>query len=206
MNDRFAFNPPSPGPAIPVAFAFRWKETAEPRDWAFIWTLVFTAVLFLRPQDVFPPLGMLHLAELSAIAALVALVSGRLARRQAITRVTPELAGVLAFGAVIVLTAPFSIWFGGAIGVFQDLYIKVVLVYLLAVNVLTSPKRLERLTWILVLALGYLAFRAVFDYVRGENLISRGTRVMGSVGGIMENPNWRRSGRGSVPGSSSPES
>jgi probable O-glycosylation ligase (exosortase A-associated) len=132
---------------------------------------------------------MLHLAELSAMAGLIALVTGRLSRRQPITRVTPELAGVLAFGAIILLTAPFSIWFGGAIGVFEDLYSKVILVYLLAVNVLVSPKRLERLTWILVLALGYLAFRAVFDYVRGENLISRGTRVMGSVGGIMQNPN-----------------
>jgi O-antigen ligase len=131
----------------------------------------------------------LHLAEVSAMAGLIALFTGRLARRQAITRVTPEFAGVLAFGAVILLTAPFSIWFGGAIGTFQDVYLKVVLIYLLAVNVLISPKRLERLTWLLVLALGYLAFRAVFDYARGINMTGRGTRVMGSVGGIIQNPN-----------------
>ena len=29
---------------------------AEPRDWAFTWTLIFTGVLFLRPQDLIPPL------------------------------------------------------------------------------------------------------------------------------------------------------
>jgi hypothetical protein len=40
-----------------------------------------------------------------------------------------------------------------------------------------------------VLALGYIASRAIFDYARGVNLVSRGTRVMGSVGGIMQNPN-----------------
>jgi O-antigen ligase len=102
---------------------------------------------------------------------------------------TPEFAGVLALGAVILITAPFSIWFGGAVSVFTDLYLKVTLVYLLAVNVLISPKRIERLTWILVLAIGYIAFRAVFDYARGVNLISRGTRVQGSVGGLMQNPN-----------------
>jgi O-antigen ligase len=176
----------------PVASAFRRKKAgdpAEPKDWAFTWTLVFTAVLFLRPQDVFPPLGALHLAELSAMAALVALFMGRLARRQAISRVTPELVGVVALGAVILLTAPFSIWAGGALGTFQDLYFKVILVYLLAVNVLVSAKRLERLTWILVLSLGYLAFHALIDYERGVNVISQGTRVMGSVGGILENPN-----------------
>jgi hypothetical protein len=74
---------------------------AESRDWAFTWTLVFTAVLFLRPQDVFPPLEALHLAELSALAALIALVTGRLGRHQPLTRMTPEFAGVLALGAVI---------------------------------------------------------------------------------------------------------
>ena len=163
--------------------------SAEPRDWAFTWTLVFTAVLFLRPQDVFPPLEALHLAEMSAVLGLVSLLAGRLSRRQTLTRMTPEFAGVLALGAVILLTAPFSIWFGGAVGLFTDQYVKVVLVYLLAVNVLTSPKRVERLTWLLVLAIGYVAFRAVLDYARGVNVIAKGTRVQGAVGGLVGNPN-----------------
>lgn len=162
---------------------------AEPRDWAFTWTLIFTGVLFLRPQDLIPPLEALHLAELSAMAGLIALITGRLARRQTLTRMTPEFAGVLALGAVILATAPFSIWFGGAVSVFTDLYLKVALVYLLAVNVIVSPKRVERLTWLLVLAIGYIGFRAVLDYVRGVNLIARGSRVQGAVGGLMQNPN-----------------
>ena len=181
--------PPSPPPANARPEGRADAEKPEPRDWAFTWTLIFTGVLFLRPQDVFRPLEVLHLAELSAIAGLVSLFVGRLARRQSLTRMTPEFAGVLALGAIILMTAPFSIWFGGAVGVFTDVYLKVALVYLLAVNVLISPKRIERLTWLLVLAIGYLAFRAVFDYARGVNMLSRGTRVRGSVGGLMENPN-----------------
>jgi O-antigen ligase len=123
------------------------------------------------------------------MAGLIALITGRLARRQTLTRMTPEFAGVLALGAVILATAPFSIWFGGAVSVFTDLYLKVALVYLLAVNVIVSPKRVERLTWLLVLAIGYIGFRAVLDYVRGVNLIARGSRVQGAVGGLMQNPN-----------------
>jgi len=161
----------------------------EPRDWAFTWTLIFTGVLFLRPQDLIPPLEALHLAELSAMAGLISLIMGRLARRETLTRMTPEFIGVLALGAVILATAPFSIWFGGAVSVFTDLYLKVALVYLLAVNVIISPRRIERLTWLLVLAIGYIGFRAVFDYVRGVNLIARGSRVQGSVGGLLQNPN-----------------
>jgi O-antigen ligase len=179
---------PEPAPAARSGRR-RAPADAEPRDWAFTWTMIFTAVLFLRPQDLLPPLELLHLAEMSALAALVALIGGRMARRQPLTRMTPEFAGVLALGALILLLAPFSIWFGGVVHVFTNVYVKVALVYLLAVNVIVSPKRLERLTWILVIAVGYIGFRAVLDYVRGVNVFAHGTRVMGSVGGLMENPN-----------------
>ena len=36
---------------------------------------------------------------------------------------------------------------------------------------------------------GYLAFRAVFDYARGDTISSSGGRVQGAVGGIFKNPN-----------------
>lgn len=178
---------PTPREATTTVPAAAERDTADDR--AFTWLLVFTFVLFMRPQDIFPPLEMLHLAELSAIAGLFALFMGRLRRGERLTRMTVEFGGVLAFGAVILFTAPFSLWFGGSLGVFTNLYAKVILVYLLAVNAVTSPKRLERLTWVLVLSVGYVGFRAVLDYARGVNLIARGTRVQGSVGGIMQNPN-----------------
>ena len=190
---RQAGEAPAAAPATAVASAFKRKtragEPAEPRDWAFTWLLVFTAVLFFRPQDIFPPLAVLRLAEMTALAGLVALVVGRLARGQTITRITPEFVGVIALGGLILALAPFSIWFGGTVNVFTDQYAKVILVYLLAVNVIDSPKRLERFTWILVLAVGYVGFRAVFDYARGVNMLRGGTRVMGSVGGMLQNPN-----------------
>lgn len=165
-------------------------RTARQRDdAAFTWTLLFTAALFLRPQDLIPPLQVLHLAEVTAIGGLASLFASRLRSGQSPTRMTPELAGVVALGTVILVTAPLSIWMGGAVHVFLDTYVKVILVYLLAVNVISSPKRVERLTWVLVLAVGYIAFRAVLDYVRGANLVAAGTRVEGEVGGVLQNPN-----------------
>ncbi len=163
-------------------------ERPERRDWAFLLLLAFTAVVFFRPQDTLPALRFLHLAELCAIGALAAMVMSRLGRNQPITRVTPELVGVVTLGAIILITAMFSIWPGGAIAVFKDLYVKVLLIFLLTVNVLTSPRRIERLTWLLVIAGGYIGFRAFFDYARGVNLIENG-RVQGAVGGIFKNPN-----------------
>ena len=68
--------PASSRPSTPATAVRATKDVAagapevEKRDWAFVWTLVFTAVLFLRPQDIVPPLEALHLAEVSALAGL----------------------------------------------------------------------------------------------------------------------------------------
>jgi O-antigen ligase len=160
----------------------------ERRDWAFLGLMAFTALLYFRPQDVVTPLRIFHLAELAALGALASLAFARLGRGLPITRVTPELAGVLAFGAIMLGTAPFGIWTAGAIGTFSEMYAKVILIFLLMVNTLTSPKRIEQFMWLIVVASGYIAARAVLDYARGINLIENG-RVQGAVGGMFKNPN-----------------
>ena len=180
---------PPGGPPQPPRVVTAVPHT-EPRrrDWAFTGLIAFTALLFFRPQDTFRVLNPLHLAEMAAIFALLAMAIGRLRRGLPISRVTPELAAVVALGGVILLTAPFSIWPGGAVGTFTELYVKVILIFLLMVNTLLWPRRIEQFTWLIVIATGYIAFRAVFDYARGINLVENG-RVMGSVGGIFKNPN-----------------
>jgi O-antigen ligase len=80
------------------------------------------------------------------------------------------------------------VWMGGSIRTFTDLYAKVVLIFVLMVNTLTSPKRIEQFTWLIVIASGYIAARTVFDYARGINLIEN-NRVQGAVGGMFKNPN-----------------
>lgn len=172
----------------PSPVAVRADKSRKRMDWAFFGLLLFTFTLYFRPQDSITPLAAVPLSEITAIIALGAMLVGRLARGQSMTRVTSEVMAVAALGAVMVLTAPFSIWPGGAIGTFTDLYLKVILIFVLLVNTLTSPKRVERLTWVVVAGTAYIASRAVFDYARGFNLIENG-RVQGAVGGMFQNPN-----------------
>ncbi|MGE5359362.1 MAG: O-antigen ligase family protein [Bacteroidales bacterium] len=161
---------------------------AERRDWAYLGLLAFTFVLFLRPQDLFPPLELLHLAEVFAIVGVVAMVNSRLARRQPVIPMTPEVRGVMVFAGILLALVPFSIWPGGSYAMLTGLFLKVVLIFILMAGTLTRPARLERLVWLMLLASGYLAFRGVFDYARGINLIENG-RVAGAVGGVFGNPN-----------------
>jgi O-antigen ligase len=167
---------------------FATSAYAEPRDWGYVGLLAFTAVLLLRPQDQLHGLAPLHLAEICAFIGIGPMVLHRFAQRVPIFRVTAETLGLVCFGAAILVTAPFSIWPGGALGVFFDSYLKIVMVFILMMNTLTTPKRIEQLMWLIVLCCGYIAFRAVFDYARGVHLVEGG-RVGGAVGGIFGNPN-----------------
>lgn len=166
----------------------RTLEDPKRPDWAWRGLLAFTFVLFFRPQDQFLILSPLHLAELTAIIALSAVFAQRLRRGQTIVPMTPEFLGVAALGVLMFLTIPFSIWPGGAYATFSDMYLKILAIFLLMVHALRSPKRIERMTWIILLACGYLGVRAVLDYASGVNLVEGG-RVQGSVGGIFRNPN-----------------
>jgi putative inorganic carbon (hco3(-)) transporter len=160
----------------------------ESSDWAFFGLLAFTAVLFFRPQDQLPFLESAHLAEASALVGLGAMVAKRLVRKLPLVRLTPELQGLLAFGLVLVATTPFSFWPGGSAEVITGMYFKVLLIFVLMVNSLTTPSRLSRFVWLIVTASAYLSARAVADYVRGVNLVEDG-RVAGAVSGIFGNPN-----------------
>ena len=180
-------------PAAPAASRLaRAKEqlavVRERYDWDYLWMLAFTTLLFFRPQDHVPGLAVLHLAELTAIAGLAAMAVRRLSSGQTITHVNAEVVGVIVLGAMIVLTIPFSIWPGGSLKVFSDIYVKIILIFALMMSTITTPRRIRQMTWIMIIASGYIASRAVYDYMRGVNLVE-GNRVRGAVGGMFENPN-----------------
>ena len=157
-------------------------------DWAWGGLLIFSVLLFFRPQDQIPALGQLHISDMAAAIGLGAMIFLNLSRGEPITRVSPELAGVAAVGAVILLTVPTSYWPGGSVAVFTDLFVKIGLIFMLMLNAVTSPRRIERICWVIVLAFGYVSALAWRDYALGRNLYD-GHRVGGAAGGFFENPN-----------------
>lgn len=172
----------------PVQAARADLREAERDRLAFRALLAFMLVLLLRPQDQLPFLEPLHLAELTGALAFLALVAGRLSRGAPITRLTPEVVGVLAFSALMVATVPLSFWPGGSLKLFTGLFGKIVLIFLVIVNTLTTRERVQKYITIVVFGASYVGVRAVIDYARGVNLVE-GSRVAGAVGGLFGNPN-----------------
>jgi len=94
---------------------------------------------------------------------------------------------VLALALIMLGTAPFSIWPGGAVGVVTDLFSKVVVVYALILNTLTTRQRFEQFVTVVVLSCSYVAVKAVVDYGLGVHLVEQ-NRLEGQ-GGLFGNPN-----------------
>jgi O-antigen ligase len=207
MSERFTFNlrprlrqgpvsPPAPAlgrgllsraPRERAAMPVQPERDAR-TDWAWLGLLGFTVVLFVRPQEQFAPLQALHLAEVFAIVGILGMLLGRAARGRRVIEVTPEVLGVTALGAAMLASIPLSYWPGGSVAVFLDVYVKLLLIFVLLAATLDRPERLDRLTFLVVLLSGYIALRAVIDGLRGANLVEGG-RVAGAVRGIFGNPN-----------------
>ena len=153
--------------------------------------LAFTALLFFRPQDQIPGLEIFHLSELTAIAGLAAMAVRRMSAGLTIAHVNVEVVGIVVLGAIIVLTVPFSIWPGGSAHVFTDIFVKIILIFALMMSTITSPRRLRQMTWIMIVASGYIGARAVFDYVRGVNLVEGDRDVAPSAACSRIRTTWR---------------
>lgn len=160
----------------------------ETWDWGWGGLLLFSILLFFRPQDQIPGFRNAHFSDMAAIIGLCGMAFVNLSRRQPITRVTPELVGVFALAAVILATTPLSFWPGGALEAFQTIFVPVAFGFMLFVNRVTSPKRIERICWVIVIAFGYFSVWIIANYLRGVNLVE-GNRAAGPVDGFFENPN-----------------
>src|SRR5262245_18020704 len=198
INERLAFNDrrggrwggsiagvPLPSNRVPT---FATAAFAEPRDWGYVGLFAFTAVLLLRPQDQVAALTPLHLAEVCVLIGIGPMVLHRLAHRLPAFKINAETITLFLFGMEMLGGVPTSIWPSGALTEFSDKYLKIVIVFLLMMNTLTTPGRLDRLMWLILLCVGVIAAKSIVNYAQGVNLVEGG-RLAGAVGGIFGNPN-----------------
>lgn len=203
MNERLTFSYGTAAQAVVARqLALRQKPVEQPAapatepvardwdletDWGFRGLMLFTFVLFMRPQDHFPALNPLHLAELSAVVALGGMAFRRIRLGLPVAPLLPEVGGVVALGLLMLATLPFSIWKAGSLETFTDLFLKALLIFILMLHAVATPRRLEQFVGLILACCAYLAINAVVDYSRGVNLTYG--RVRGTVGGIFGNPN-----------------
>lgn len=163
-------------------------SAARRQSFAYGGLLVFTVLLYLRPNEWFPMLGTFPVVKIIAILSLVALFLVQISEGRPLSVMPREFKLLLLLTGLMVVGIPFGMAPGDSIGAFTDTYLKVLLIFVLMVNVVNSFHRLRRLVEVTVLCGAALAIGTLIQYVRGLNLTD-GFRAHGIVGGAFGNPN-----------------
>jgi putative inorganic carbon (hco3(-)) transporter len=156
---------------------------------SFVGLFLFTAVLYFRPYELFPALsGVTSMAFWIAVPTLAVFFVTQFTREGNLTARPREVNLVLLLVVAALLSIPLAINPREAWDVFNDTFIKAVLMFVVMVNAVRTERRLRALLWLALAASCFLAVSAISDYSAGRfNL--RGERLTGAVGGMFGNPN-----------------
>lgn len=155
---------------------------------SFAGIFLFTAFVFFRPYEFSPSLMWLSSAAFwIALATLIVFLLTQLGLENTLTARPREVNLIFLLLLTAILSIPLALDPGKAWASFVDFF-KVVLIFIVMVNVVRTESRLKAL-WILVLiATCILCINAVNDFRSGV-LALRGVRIQGSIGGLFDNPN-----------------
>jgi probable O-glycosylation ligase (exosortase A-associated) len=151
--------------------------------------VVFTIILLLAPQNWVPATEHLRIALLSGVYAVACTLWECWSQHES-PNLSREILVCFALPAWAFLTMPLSYWPGGSLNTLTTLYIKAVIVFWLLASIVTTKRRLEVLTTVLILCTVPLAFTAIKHYVTGTYM--GGTivsRILGYDSGLTGNPN-----------------
>ncbi len=153
----------------------------------FAGLLLFTLVLYIRPNDLFP-IGDFPVAKIIGLLTLIAfLLEGP--RLVSMSGIIPrETKYVLGIAGAMVLSVPLAVNPDRALETLLDVFLKVAVIFILIVATGHTPSRLRQLMRVTVLCGTWMAYGTVKHYLAGHELLA-GYRATGIVGGMFENPN-----------------
>lgn len=150
---------------------------------------LFTTTLYFRPYELFPALsGLSSLALVIAIATLLIYLPTQFASEGNLTAMTTEVKCILFMAVWAVLTIPIAKDPALAWETFSDVFIKVVLMFIIMVNTLRTKARVNGLVWLAIGVGLMLTYQAIDLYQKGE-FKTEGYRVSVDFGGMFGNPN-----------------
>ena len=155
---------------------------------SFVGLFLFTAVLYFRPYELSPSLLWLSTSAFwLALCTALVFVPTQLGLEGRITARPREVNLVLLLVLCAILSIPLATDRQVAWNKFTD-YVKVVLMFVVMINVVRTKARLKALILLCLAASLIFSIYAIRDYSTGL-LLSGGERISGLVGGMFQNPN-----------------
>lgn len=149
----------------------------------------FTFVLYFRPYELVSGLESLSsIALYLALATLAVFVPSQLSAEGSLTARPSEVNWVLLLTLFGIVTIPIARAPGIAWEAFNEPFVKVVLMFVVTINVVRTERRLKNLMW-LAMAVGVmLSIDVIKNYSTG-NFSVEGYRAMADIKGMFGNPN-----------------
>jgi len=155
---------------------------------SFAGVFLFSLMLYLRPYEWSTSLSWLSsTAFWIAVATTAIFIPTQLGLEGNLTARPREVVFVLLLLVFAVLSIPTSLSPSAGLYALSD-YAKVILIFVVMVNVVRTEARLKALLFLTFIASAIVSIYALNDYLSG-NLTLQGTRITGSIGGIFSNPN-----------------
>lgn len=149
--------------------------------------LFFTFIVYIAPQEYFPFLKPLYLAKIFAIFAALTYVFNTLGKGKPIFKLDTEIRLLLTIVVIAILSIPFSLWPGGSFNTLINLYLKVIIIFLLISSLLNSMSRIKTMLWFIMLYCTFIAVVAIKNFYTGNFYES--VRIYGAASGMAMNPN-----------------
>src|SRR5262245_17055816 len=153
---------------------------------AFAGLYLFTCLLYARPNELWPGIfGTFPITKIVAVAT--ALTYGASMLNTGRPTIWPlEVRMLLLMVILAVLFMPFAISPQESVDTLSNTFFKVVLIFVLIINLVTSHKRLHSMLNLMLICASGLAVGAIRDFLAGRS--TKG-RIYGAVGGMFDNPN-----------------
>src|SRR5882672_1255271 len=150
--------------------------------------VLFTVVLYARPAELYPSRLTASIALIVALATLGFFIPTQLSLEGNLTARPREVNLVLLFCLTALLSIPLAINPALAWHEFSDTFIRCVVIFIVAINVVRTEKRLNGLLLLTLVTGIWLSLGAINDYRLGLMTVE-GYRAGGRGGGIFGNSN-----------------
>lgn len=155
----------------------------------YVGIFLFSLVLYFRPYEWIPGFeGLTSLAMIMAVATLLIYVPTQLSTEGSLTILTTEVKCLLFIAVWAMLTMPLAKDPGLAWKTYSEVFIKIVLIFVIMANTIRTKTRLKGLMWLSIGIGVLLSFQAVELYRQGKFTVE-GYRVEVDFGGMFGNPN-----------------
>lgn len=177
----------------PVSQKEKWVRS-HGHTLSFAALFIFSVILYFRPYELIPALSAYRfMAFYSGVITLSIFFLTQVMLEGNLTARPKEVNLALLFGLAALLSIPLAINPAEAWETCIDLLIKVLLIFIVMVNVVRNERRLNLLLLLALAVSAYLSIKVIQDYQLGVftlgNLENNNLRVAGRIRGLFENSN-----------------